>query len=483
MSRRLGVAVLLLIALTVPAAARPQTLVIDQPIEAGQLTEQGLVPYNTIFLNRCASGCLIKVGGSSSITDSWQIASNSTLTPFPWGDAAWQQVVSCVKDVFEPYNVNITDVDPGTANHFEVMIAGSPTDVGMATTIGGVAPGQGTSCTSYLNNALVFDFAKVWGPSGSCGTTCIEDICATAAQEIGHTWQRLDHVIVNEDPMTYFNSQTRKYFQNVSAQCGSDCTLKNGVWTSPTGMTCNNNGGTTNQSHNCICGGATQNSHSVITGLFGAGPGSPPMVTITDPKPGQSVSPGFAVRIEAVDNSLVTKVELRIDGQLLSMLATGPYVFNAPTTLADGTHKVEVTAYDPHNTPGKATVDVVIGPPCEKPSDCTLDTDTCVGGRCVPGSGVQGGLGTTCTVGTDCASGQCGMDGTASYCVEQCAIGECPDGFGCAIEDGMETGVCWPGFDDGSGGCGCESNRGGPFGMFVLIGWLVLTCRKRRARS
>jgi hypothetical protein len=478
MSRRLGVAAIVLAAFASPAAARPQTVVIDQQVDVGELGPNGLVPYNTLFLNKCASGCLVKVGTSNSVTDSWPIGSNRTLTAWPYDDATWQKVVACVKDVFEPYNVNVTDVDPGAANHFEIMIAGAPGDLGMSSSIGGVAPGGGTSCSSYLNNALVFDFAKVWGSGTTCGAGCIEDICATAAQEIGHTWQRLDHVVVKEDPMTYFSSTTRKYFQNTSAKCGSDCV--GGV--SPSNQTCT---GTNQQEHSCICGGLTQNSHNVVTGLFGAGPGTPPAVTITSPKLGENVSPGFAVRSDVTDNSgTVTKVELRVDGQLVGMLTAPPYVFNAPSTLADGTHKVEISGYDPHAFVGKATVDVVIGPPCEKPSDCSKDTDTCVGGRCVPGAGVQGGLGQPCATGTDCASGQCASDGTAMYCVEMCVVGDCPDDFGCSVAEGQTMGVCWPGYDDGSGGgCGCQSNSGGPLGMMVLLGWLVMTCRKRRARS
>jgi hypothetical protein len=481
MTRRLGVIVIVLAALVSSAAARPRSVVIEDPKADVVELHQGLVPYNTLFLNRCTGGCPVRVGGSNSINDTWPIGSNRTLTAWPYDEATWQAVMTCVKDVFEPYNVTVTDVDPGTANHFEIMIAGSPLDLGMSSNIGGVAPGGGTSCSSYLNNALVFDFAKVWGSGTSCGSACVEDICATAAQEIGHTWQRLDHVIVKEDPMTYFGSPTRKYFQNTAAQCGSDCV--NGI--SPSNQSCTVGTGMTQpQLHNCICGGATQNSHNVLVGLFGAGAGTPPTVKITDPKLGASVSPGFAVRTEVTDNSAVTKVELWVDGAMVSMLTQGPFVFNAPSALADGTHKVEVRAYDPHQFMGKAIVDVVIGPPCEKPSDCSKDTDTCVGGRCVPGAGVQGGLGSTCAVGTDCASGQCASDSTAMYCVEPCVVGDCPDDFGCSVAEGETMGVCWPGFDDGSGGgCGCQSNRGGPFGMLVLLGWLVMSCRKRRARS
>lgn len=483
MIRRLGVAALVVSAFASSAfAERPRTGVIDVDPKLiskdGPLTPVGLVPYNTLFINRCASGCPVKVGQSNSLTDSWPINSNRTLTAFPYSDAVWQQVMSCVKDVFSPYQIVVTDVDPGTsANHFEIMIAGSPTDVGMSTSIGGVAPGGCTS--SYKNNALVFDFAKVWAaPSaGMCDASCVEEICATAAQEIGHTWQSMDHVRNAKDPMTYFGYLGRKYFQNSADQCGSDCV--NGV--APDGSTCN---GTSSQSHDCICTGiATQNSHSIISSLFGLGPGTPPTVSITGPKFGASVDPGFSIYIDATDDSgTVDKVDLIIDGAMVASLAKGPYVFNAPTTLGNGTHHIEAIAYDPHQTPGSAKIDVVIGPPCQDASGCPTSTDACIGGRCVPGPGVTGGLGTTCATATDCVDSQCASDGTNMYCVEKCTTGQCPDGFGC-LDDGTgaKTGVCWPGYDDGSGGCGCESNRpGGPLTLMLLSGVVVLTCRKRR---
>jgi uncharacterized protein (TIGR03382 family) len=323
----------------------------------------------------------------------------------------------------------------------------------------------------------VFDFAKVWGSGTTCGASCVEDICATAAQELGHAWRGMDHVIDNKDPMTYFGYQGRKYFQNNNSQCGSDCVAGEG----PQGQPCS---GANNQVRACDCA-ATQNSYNILKDLFGLGPGSPPVVKITSPKLGENVAPGFSVHTDITDNSgTITKVEFRVNGQLVSELINGPYVFKAPDSLANGTHEVEITAYDPHQTAGKSTVDVVIGPPCEKPSDCSNETDTCVGGRCVPGSGVPGGLGSTCTEGTECLSGQCASDGTSMYCVEPCEIGQCPDSFGCFVGDGATLGVCWPGFDDGSGGCGCQANGGGgPVAVLMLLGWVVLTCRKRRARS
>jgi uncharacterized protein (TIGR03382 family) len=475
MSRRLGVVLLVSLAAAPAAAERPRSVIVPHEIvEFGDVGPTGLAPYNTVYLNPCLpSGCVITPGGSNSINDRWGISQTRTLTSFPYGDEAWQQVVACVRDVMSPFNINVTTTNPGSANHWEIMIAGSPTDLGMSSGIGGVAPG---GCTStYHNNALVFAFAKVYGSGGQCGERCVNELCATAAQEIGHVWKSMDHVRVAADPMTYFGYSDRRYFQDTAAQCGSDCV--NGV--SPFGQTCT---GTNNQSHACGCTGLqTQNSVAIIRDLFGIGAGIPPEVTITSPKFGENVAPGFAVRANATDDSgTITRVELKVNGQFVASFDSPPFVFNAPSTLADGTHKVEVIAYDPHDHAGKASVDVIIGPPCSKPADCANATDTCVGGRCVPGSGVPGGLGSACTDGTECLSGQCAGDGTNSYCVEPCLIGQCPSDYGCLETGGAPgEGVCWPGYDDGSGGCGCQTGGAGgavPFGL----AFAALALRRRR---
>ena len=204
-------------------------------------------------------------------------------------------------------------------------------------------------------------------------------------------------------------------------------------------------------------------------------------MTIVSPKVGDSVMPGFNVTATATHpTGIISKVDLAVDGTMVQELTSSPYAFNAPSTLGNGTHHVVVTAYDRVGTSGTATVDVIIGPPCTKPSDCPTNTDTCIGGRCEPGPGVQGGLGMACTASTQCASGQCASDGTNMYCTDVCTAGQCPSGFGCLISNGQSMGVCWPGVNDGSGG-GClnTSGSGGPISLALIFGALVLLRRRR----
>jgi MYXO-CTERM domain-containing protein len=431
---------------------------------------------NKIYLNRCAGGCLVTRGTTDSRTNRSSVpnVNQGSLSAFSRGDTVWNNVVSCVRDVFSPFGVEIVTTDPGNVNHFEIMIAGTPGQLGLSNGVGGISP---YNCNAeYIPNSLVFVF-DVWDDD-------VEDICSTAAQEIAHSF-RLDHVTDPSDPLTYFNYNGRRRFKDAQVQCGSDCQdFDNNAATpntGPFGQVCT--GTTINlgaQNHTCTCTGQnTQNSVSVITALFGTGTPTPPDLTITQPKTGDNVMPGFPVAAEAMDDNGIGMVELRVNGMLAGTANQFPYVFNAPATLGDGTHTVEVTAYDNFGASAKQSVQVIIGKPCGKPSDCPKDTDTCVGGRCVPGSGVQGGLGTACTENTACASGQCAADSTgAMYCVEQCdpAKDECPSGFGCIVAGA--GGVCWPGADDG-GGCQTGSTGAGAF-AFGLSFVALLWSRRRR---
>ena len=425
---------------------------------------------NKIYLNDCKpNGCVITPGSSNSINNRWGINNTRTLTPFNASATVWNNFLTCMTDVFAPFGVQLLTTDPGNTPHFEIMVAGSPTDLGMSNGIGGIAP---FNCSvEYIPNALVFAFSKVYGNNA-------EELCATAAQEIAHAF-RLDHVTDPSDPLTYFRYNGRRKFKDAQVQCGSDCVNGRG----PFNQQCTgpNVGGTGPQNHACYCTGSqTQNSYQTILSLFGNGTPTPPTVSIVKPMAGAHVSPGFAIHAEVEDINGVAKVEFRIGGQLFTTATQAPYFANAPDSLADGTHTLEVTGYDSFGASAKASVQVVIGKPCGRPADCPSDTDTCINGRCVPGPGVQGGLGTACDEGAMCASGLCADDGNAKYCVEICTpgAGHCPAGFGCS-ETGDGSGICWPGYDDGSGGC--TTGSGGPIGIGLGFAAALWLSRRRRA--
>jgi uncharacterized protein (TIGR03382 family) len=461
----------LLVLTGVAAAERPRLITIDDPLQP-HITE-AVAPYNTIFLNRCANGCPVKSGNNDARIDTSSIVSGSrVLTKFTYGDDVWNQVKACVRDTFAPFNVVITDTDPGSANHFEIMIGGVPSDLGFNPNIGGVsANGCGNT---YIPNALVFDFSTVWGTGTSCNARCVEDICSTAAQEIAHSFG-MDHSHNKLDPMTYFQYAGRKYFQTTADQCGSDCT--GGV--GPSGQTCT---GADQQVHSCCGATSTQNSAALLTSLFGAGTLQVPTVLITKPQQGASVQAGFAVNTTITADAAITKAELRVDGVLVDpVVMSAPYAFNAPTTLQPGSHTVEVTGYDAHGTPGKTSITVTIGPPCTDDSTCGT-TEVCIAGRCVPGPNATGGLGTSCTSNDMCGDGNCASDGTNMYCTTACHAGQCPKDFGCLpVADGSDAGYCWPGYSDGTGGgCSTAGGAGGSIASGLLFAAVLFTRRRKR---
>jgi MYXO-CTERM domain-containing protein len=450
------------------SAARPRATLMWESLDPAAVTSS--VNSHIIYLNRCAgSGCTVVQGTTNSTTDpAHSSLGHGVLSPFSRSEATWNTVVACMQDVFSPFNVEVTETDPGSAPHFEIMIGGMPQQLGLAADLGGVSP---FSCAPYIPNSLVFVF-DVWGDDP-------DEICATAAQEIAHSFA-LDHAIEPSDPMTYFPYKGRRHFQNMQIQCGSDCDANHH---SPLGATCS---GPEFQDHPCACGGGaqTQNDIQVITALFGDGSSTPPVVKIVEPKVGDTVLPGFAVSTQISDDTVVASAELRVDGALQQRDTAAPFGFTGPAELADGTHTLEVTGYDNFGTPGRARIQVIVGPGCKAASDCPEEGDACIAGRCVAGPGVQGGLGQVCVVATDCKSWQCANDDGAKFCVEACKPGQCPSSFGCR-DDGQGGGVCWPGYDEGLAGCAVGSGSGpagGPVAMLGLsagLGALVLRRRRR----
>ena len=357
--------------------------------------------------------------------------------------------MQCASELFAPYNIQVTDVDPGNVPHDEAVVCGSPTQLGMGSNVGGVAP---FSC-GVIDNAITFTFPTVWGNSP-------RGICETIGQEAAHGWG-LDHEYLCEDPMTYLFNCGDKAFRDIDAQCGEY------------------------SARSCQCGGSTQNSHREITNIWGASDPTPPDVEITEPLNNAAVQPGFVVRASASDAHGVKEVSLYVDGNLIQTVGTPPYVFNAPQSLADGSHEVEIVAVDNFDAEGSDSIFIIVGEPCSGASDCGSG-EACVDGRCVPGPGSPGGLGEECQGGADCASGLCGQtsDGT-KICTEQCDLGAegCPNGFSCQSSGG-DMGVCWPGGGGTSGGCcSVAGDDSAPWTSFGLMGLVAVFFVRRKRRQ
>ena len=409
------------------------------------------VSSRIIFVHRCGpGGCTIRPGNEDSRTDTSTIPSSQvTLDEFKQSTEVWDRMMACVRQTFAPFDVTITDVDPGNVPHFENVVGGRGAQLSPDfANAGGVSP---FTCDE-IPNAMSFTF-DVYGPDP-------DQLCWTVSQEVAHSFG-LDHEYNASDPLTYLNGgPSMKRFQATDSPCGEyqarSCDLK------------------------CPGTGPTQNSYEHILGFFGPGAVTPPTVKIKLPATGKKVTPGFRINATATDDVGIDRLELWIDGTNTGVTATTPpYLLSAPLDLEEGVRAVEVIAYDVQSAPANASIEVTVGPPCTQSSGCS-GTDACVMGVCLPGPEQPGGLGYSCNANTECLSNQCVSDSTGDRaCVETCDLSpnSCPESFEC-IPNGA-TGVCW---STGDGGC-CDASGAGATGP-VLIGLgLVAMLGRRRRRS
>ncbi len=308
LAARIPLAALILIAaLAAPALAEaPVVLSVEVP---ARHKPDDVLGSQVIYLNNCSTGCTVKPGSTDATADTSQLVSKQAVfNEYAWLPGEWDQVVTCVKEVYSPFNVTVTDVRPAGAFN-EAIVAGNPQDVGLPNGVGGV--GELSNDCSPLTNAVSFAFAesavdifaaedannRVWG------------ICWVISQEIAHLYgldheyQFTDSTPACNDPMTYrADCGGQKFFRNKPAQCGEF---------GPARL--------------CKCGGL-QNSHAKFETLFGPGMSivPAPTVSITQPAAGP-VTTGFAVHASAGSRRGVEKVELWLNNHLWVTAKGAPF--------------------------------------------------------------------------------------------------------------------------------------------------------------
>lgn len=401
---------------------------------------------NIIFLNRCVGGCTISPGGNDSRTNRSSIV-GSTVNLSEWGkgDAQWKQLVDCVTALYDPYDIVITDVDPGpNVEHFEAIVAGRSSEIGGGSNIGGIAP---FSC-GVINNAITFNFANA-----SFYADGIDGICETVGQETAHAFG-LEHEFLCTDPMTYLPSCGQKWFQDQNASCGEY---------EPKACQCRSN----------------QNSHRLLEGHFGAGVNPGPKMEFVRPAANTNVEPGFVIEVSGGSYYYGAKsVEVLVNGTSLGPVGSPPYIFNAPAGL-EGLTTLEVKAVDARGYASSTFSEINVGASCSG-GDCPSGR-VCYKDFCIADATTEGGFGSACDTDSACDSNICAKnsDGEGS-CTDICELknGDCPTGFGC-LEAGS-TNVCWAGVSEDPDGCGCNASNPGTGVAGMLLVFLGLFFQRRR---
>lgn len=458
-------------------AAPARRVIVDTPPQS--LTEAAS-PATVLYLNRCTGGCMVTSNGTNDarngktsivpggiyVVSEFEDTAGNTGTA---ADAEWSAIVDCVKEVYSPYNLTVTDQQPPDGVVYnEAIIAGVPGDVAEGQDILGIAP-LANNCSAE-QNVISFSFANQHPAIDR-----VRNICWTAAQEsahaygLDHEFQFTDGSSACSDPMTYrTDCGGQKFFRNKRAQCGES------------------------KVRDCKCS-KTQNSHTMLLGLFG--PGTPttaaPVVSMTYPlATTMTISNGVAIHASASSERGLAKVELYLNGARWAVdpgVPFGPqgqppsdYAFPVSSTIPDGVIDIVVKGYDDlGTTTATDPVTVTKGAPCTTADSCLPD-QTCTAGRCA-WPAPTGELGAACTYDQFCTTWQCAETTEGKRCSQPCSIDEptsCPTGFDCLGD--AQSGICWPA---DSGGC-CSVAAGPSRGAWAHVGTaaLVLGLLMRRRK-
>ena len=218
----------------------------------------------TVYLNK--GGVALLPGGNDARTNRSSIATEQVSIP-AWNvsPSTWTATVSCMRELFAPWDITFTETDPGAVPHIEAVFGGSPSILGLDANTAGVSPFT-TDC-SVIENAMVFTFTAVIPQDARLA-------CEIMAQEVAHAYG-LDHELLASDPMTYLMYDGDRSFQNQTASCGEDKPRPCGI----NGSTCR----------------ANQNSVTLLTERLGlkngAVPPAPPPTTPSTPTPAGEPDP------------------------------------------------------------------------------------------------------------------------------------------------------------------------------------------------
>lgn len=166
----------------------------------------------TIFLERApvelAPGIDDAARGVSSVLASTR-NKPAKLPGWKGSKAGWTKLVACVRDMFAPFDVVVTDERPPHDDFVLVAVGGRPSDIGVKDRrVGGLAPFNG----DVIATPVVYAFSAALRHD-------VRAICETIAMEVAHAYG-LDHGYECKDVMTYLSGCGAKKFVDKDVRCG-----------------------------------------------------------------------------------------------------------------------------------------------------------------------------------------------------------------------------------------------------------------------
>ena len=163
-----------------------------------------------LYLNRCADEPVIWPAWEDDPVEDFSAVLEVVAEPppYPYGYSSWRQVVATTRRLFAPFDIEVTDEDPGDWPHDEVFVCGSPWHAGLDPGFWGLAPFH----CEPPDSAVSFVFPEAIGNEP-------EEIGATIAQEAAHAWG-IDHSLSCKDPMSYAVPCGERSFQDRDLACG-----------------------------------------------------------------------------------------------------------------------------------------------------------------------------------------------------------------------------------------------------------------------
>jgi hypothetical protein len=464
-----------LLALLVPAIAGAGPL--PKPTATAKVAPSEIAHAQTatvLYFNRCRGGCTVREGSTNDVRTRTSTIPQGCpggvcqMTEWRHGDTVWNELMQCLREVYSPYNVTITDVEPAPGIAYnENIVAGSDNEIGRQA--GGIAP-VAPDCSPY-SYAISYTFANDYPPD-------VYTLCYVAAQETGHAYGMGDHSwsFISDgrsacsDPMSYrvdCLSNGQRFFRNEAATCG-DFTMEP-----------------------CNCAG--MNSHLKLVNALGAGQSiiPAPTINITSPAAGASVMAQTQVIGNAYSKRGVSKVELWLNGYKWAERKgvpfgqneqpASPYGIGIPNEVPNSIIDIVMVAKDDIGTTTmSAPITVTKGAPCADASGC-LPGMKCEAGKCFWDPPV-GAIGDACTYPQFCTSGICtGVSGSdEKLCTQNCVPNvedSCPMGYTC-LATSSTNGACWP--EEDEPGC-CSTGTGAATQSIVIaLGFLLVLRRRRR---